>query len=173
MRGFERSALAPAAGRFDGGAGDVGRVWGEQKREHGGDFVGLAQRAKGAHGTDERVERDVCECWGVVGGVAGGHAGGGGAGGDRVDGDVSLGEFGSLALSLGASLGLSILVWQYIFGIQLFWVIVPLAVMLLLAVGADYNLLLISRLKEELHAGLKTGNIRAMAGTGGVVTAAG
>jgi RND superfamily putative drug exporter len=80
---------------------------------------------------------------------------------------------GTVALSLGASLGLSILVWQYIFGIQLYWVIVPLAVMLLLAVGADYNLLLISRFKEELHAGLKTGNIRAMAGTGGVVTAAG
>ena len=80
---------------------------------------------------------------------------------------------GTVALSLGASLGLSILVWQYIFGIQLYWVIVPLAVMLLLAVGADYNLLLISRFREELPAGLRTGNIRAMAGTGGVVTAAG
>ncbi|MEE6139052.1 MMPL family transporter [Mycobacterium sp. 050128] len=80
---------------------------------------------------------------------------------------------GTVALSLGASIGLSILVWQYIFGVQLYWVIVPLAVMLLLAVGADYNLLLISRFKEELHAGLKTGNIRAMSGTGGVVTAAG
>ena len=80
---------------------------------------------------------------------------------------------GTVALSLGASLGLSILMWQYIVGIQLYWVIVPLAVMLLLAVGADYNLLLISRFKEELQAGLKTGTIRAMAGTGGVVTAAG
>jgi putative drug exporter of the RND superfamily len=45
--------------------------------------------------------------------------------------------------------------------------------MILLAVGADYNLLLVSRFKEEIHAGLKTGYIRAMAGTGGVVTAAG
>jgi transposase InsO family protein len=42
-----------------------------------------------------------------------------------------------------------------------------LAVILLLAVGADYNLLLISRFKEEIGAGLKTGNIRAMAGTAG------
>ena len=65
------------------------------------------------------------------------------------------------------------LVWQYIFGIQLFWVVLAMAVILLLAVGADYNLLLISRFKEELRAGLKTGTIRAMAGTGGVVTAAG
>jgi len=60
--------------------------------------------------------------------------------------------------------------WQYIFGIQLYWIVLALAVILLLAVGADYNLLLISRFKEEIHAGLKTGTIRAMAGTGGVVT---
>ena len=39
--------------------------------------------------------------------------------------------------------------------------------------GADYNLLLISRFKEEIGAGLNTGIIRAMGGTGGVVTAAG
>jgi RND superfamily putative drug exporter len=80
---------------------------------------------------------------------------------------------GTVALSLGASFGLSVLVWQYIFGIQLYWIVLALAVILLLAVGADYNLLLISRFKEEIHAGLKTGTIRAMAGTGGVVTAAG
>src|ERR1700755_1550456 len=30
------------------------------------------------------------------------------------------------------------------------------------AVGADYNLLLVSRFKEEIHAGLRTGIIRAM-----------
>ncbi|ANA97143.1 Transport protein [Mycolicibacterium phlei] len=80
---------------------------------------------------------------------------------------------GTVALSLGASFGLSVLVWQYIFGIPLYWIVLALAIILLLAVGADYNLLLISRFKEELGAGLKTGVIRAMGGTGGVVTAAG
>ncbi len=80
---------------------------------------------------------------------------------------------GTVVLSLGASFGLSVLVWQYIFGIQLYWIVLALAIILLLAVGADYNLLLISRFKEEIGAGLKTGIIRAMAGTGGVVTAAG
>ncbi len=80
---------------------------------------------------------------------------------------------GTVALSLGASFGLSVLVWQYMFGIQLYWVVLALAVILLLAVGSDYNLLLISRFKEEIHAGLKTGVIRAMAGTGSVVTSAG
>ncbi len=80
---------------------------------------------------------------------------------------------GTVALSLGASFGLSVLVWQYLLGIKLYWVVLALAVILLLAVGSDYNLLLISRFKEEIHAGLKTGIIRAMAGSGSVVTAAG
>ncbi|MGO8770657.1 MAG: RND family transporter [Mycobacterium sp.] len=80
---------------------------------------------------------------------------------------------GTVALSLGASFGLSVLVWQDILGIKLYWICLALSVIILLAVGSDYNLLLISRFKEEIHAGLKTGVIRAMAGTGAVVTAAG
>lgn len=80
---------------------------------------------------------------------------------------------GTVALSLGASFGLSVLVWQHIFGIQLYWIVLALAVIVLLGVGSDYNLLLISRLKEEIGAGLNTGIIRAMGGSGGVVTAAG
>jgi putative drug exporter of the RND superfamily len=80
---------------------------------------------------------------------------------------------GTVALSLGASFGLSVLVWQYLFGIKLYWVVLALAVILLLAVGSDYNLLLISRFREEIHAGIKTGIIRSMAGSGSVVTSAG
>jgi RND superfamily putative drug exporter len=48
-----------------------------------------------------------------------------------------------------------------------------MSVIILLAVGSDYNLLLVARFKEEIGAGLKTGIIRAMGGTGRVVTAAG
>jgi RND superfamily putative drug exporter len=48
-----------------------------------------------------------------------------------------------------------------------------MSVILLLAVGSDYNLLLVSRFKEEIPAGIKTGIIRSMAGTGAVVTSAG
>ena len=80
---------------------------------------------------------------------------------------------GTVALSLGASFGLSVLIWQDILGIELYWIVLALAIILLLAVGSDYNLLLISRFKEEIDAGLKTGIIRAMAGSGAVVTAAG
>ncbi|BBX98004.1 MMPL/RND family transporter [Mycobacterium lacus] len=80
---------------------------------------------------------------------------------------------GTVLLSMGASFGLSVLIWQDILGIELYWMVLAMSVILLLAVGSDYNLLLISRLKEEIGAGLNTGIIRAMAGTGGVVTAAG
>ncbi len=80
---------------------------------------------------------------------------------------------GTVLLSLGTSFGLSVLVWQYILGTELHWMVLPMSVILLLAVGSDYNLLLISRFKEEIGAGLKTGIIRAMAGTGAVVTSAG
>jgi RND superfamily putative drug exporter len=80
---------------------------------------------------------------------------------------------GTVALSLGASFGLSVLVWQYVLGIKLHWLVLPMSVIILLAVGSDYNLLLVSRLKEEIAAGINTGIIRAMGGTGKVVTSAG
>jgi RND superfamily putative drug exporter len=80
---------------------------------------------------------------------------------------------GTVALSLGASFGLSVLVWQYFLGIPLHWLVMVMSVIILLAVGSDYNLLLVARFKEEIGAGLKTGIIRAMGGTGRVVTAAG
>jgi RND superfamily putative drug exporter len=80
---------------------------------------------------------------------------------------------GTVLLSLGASFGLSVLIWQDIIGLELHWMILPMSVIILLAVGSDYNLLLVSRFKEEIHAGLKTGIIRSMAGTGAVVTSAG
>jgi RND superfamily putative drug exporter len=80
---------------------------------------------------------------------------------------------GTVVLSLGASFGLSVLVWQHVLGIELHFMVMAMAVIILLAVGADYNLLLVARLKEELHAGINTGIIRAMGGSGSVVTAAG
>ena len=80
---------------------------------------------------------------------------------------------GTVVLSLGTSFGLSVLLWQHVVGIPLGWMVLPMSVIVLLAVGADYNLLLVSRMKEEIGAGINTGIIRSMAGTGSVVTAAG
>ena len=65
------------------------------------------------------------------------------------------------------------LIWQYILGLHLHWMIIAMSVIILLAVGSDYNLLLVSRFKEEIHAGINTGIIRSMGGTGSVVTSAG
>jgi putative drug exporter of the RND superfamily len=80
---------------------------------------------------------------------------------------------GTVLLSLGSSFGLSVLVWQDILGIPLHWLVIAMALIVLLAVGSDYNLLLVSRFKEEIGAGIKTGIIRAMGGTGAVVSSAG
>jgi putative drug exporter of the RND superfamily len=80
---------------------------------------------------------------------------------------------GTVALSLGAAFGLSVLIWQHIIGLPINWVVLAMSVIILLAVGSDYNLLLVSRMKEEIGAGINTGIIRAMGGTGKVVTSAG
>ncbi len=53
------------------------------------------------------------------------------------------------------------------------WAVAPIAFIALIAVGADYNLLLALRIRQEAAAGLGTGIIRAFGGTGGVVTIAG
>jgi len=80
---------------------------------------------------------------------------------------------GTVLLSLGASFGLAVLLWQYLLGIAVHWLVLVMAVVVLLAVGSDYNLLLVARMQEEVGAGIKTGIIRAMGGTGKVVTNAG
>jgi putative drug exporter of the RND superfamily len=80
---------------------------------------------------------------------------------------------GTAASSIAASIGLSVLIWQDLLGIRLHFSVMLFAVIVLLAVGSDYNLLLVHRIRHEIHGGLKTGTIRAMAGTGAVVTSAG
>ncbi len=79
----------------------------------------------------------------------------------------------TVAFSFAGAFGLSVLFWQHLIGLPLHWLILPLSFIILVAVGSDYNLLLIARVKEELHAGLHTGLIRALGSTGGVVTSAG
>ncbi|MBS9535267.1 MMPL family transporter [Mycobacterium sp. M1] len=84
---------------------------------------------------------------------------------------------GTVLLSLSAAFGLSVLVWQHIIGLPLNWIAPVFGVIILLAVGSDYNLLLVSRFQEEIglgtKVGIKTGIIRSIGGTGSVVTAAG
>ncbi len=86
---------------------------------------------------------------------------------------ASLVIVGTIVLSLGAAFGISVLVFERLVGIELNWIVLAFAVIILMAVGSDYNLLLVSRFKEEIGAGINTGIIRSMGSTGTVVTAAG
>src|SRR3984885_8905223 len=80
---------------------------------------------------------------------------------------------GTIVLSLGAAFGFSTLIWQHLGHFQLHWVATEFALIVLLAVGSDYNLMLVSRIEEEIGAGLNTGLIRGVGVTGPVVSAAG
>ncbi|WP_408897147.1 MMPL family transporter [Nocardioides sp. R1-1] len=79
----------------------------------------------------------------------------------------------TVVLSYAAAIGLSVLVWQYGLGVQLDWTVAAVAFVVLVAVGADYNLLLTKRMHEEAPDGSAAGIARATAATGGVITSAG
>jgi RND superfamily putative drug exporter len=80
---------------------------------------------------------------------------------------------GSVMLSYLSAVGIGVLVFQFILGQELSWSVPGLAFIVLVAVGADYNMLLISRLREESSSGIRTGVIRTVGSTGGVITSAG
>lgn len=86
---------------------------------------------------------------------------------------AALALMATVVLSYVAAIGLSVLVWQYGLGIQLDWTVAAVAFVVLVAVGADYNLLLTKRMHEEAPDGSAAGIARATAATGGVITSAG
>jgi len=79
------------------------------------------------------------------------------------------------ALSFGASLGLASLLWRYGFGYPGVNPQIPLYIFIFLAaLGADYNIFLAARVREESRlAGTREGTLRGLTVTGGVITAAG
>lgn len=80
---------------------------------------------------------------------------------------------GSVIVSYLSAVGLGVLVFQYLLGDELHWSVPGLAFVVLVAVGADYNMLLASRLRDEAPHGMRYGVIRTVRSTGGVITAAG
>ncbi len=80
---------------------------------------------------------------------------------------------GSVVISYFAALGIGVLTFQYLLGQQLHWSVPPLAFVVLVAVGADYNMLLVSRMRDESLHSMRYGIIRTLGSTGGVITAAG
>jgi putative drug exporter of the RND superfamily len=79
----------------------------------------------------------------------------------------------SVVLSYGSAMGLTALVWQDLLHKPIDFTTPLLAFVILVAVGADYNILLMSRVREESQHATRAGVARAVAATGGVITSAG
>jgi RND superfamily putative drug exporter len=79
----------------------------------------------------------------------------------------------SVIVSYLSALGMGVVMFQLILGQELHWSVPGLTFIILVAVGADYNLLLISRIRDESPYGIRSGVIRTVGQTGGVITAAG
>jgi RND superfamily putative drug exporter len=81
----------------------------------------------------------------------------------------------TVILSFTAALGVSMVVYDKVFGFAGSDVSVPLyAFIFLVALGIDYNIFLMTRVREEsARLGAHAGTLRALAVTGGVITSAG
>jgi RND superfamily putative drug exporter len=79
----------------------------------------------------------------------------------------------SVVLSCAAALGLTTLVFQHLVGQDIHFTVPVIVFVLLVAVGADYNILLMSRMRESGLALDRDQVARAVTATGPVITAAG
>ena len=81
----------------------------------------------------------------------------------------------TVVLSFGAALGLSALIFRHIFDFPAEDSSFPLFVFVfLVALGIDYNIFLMTRVREEtINFGTRRGSLIALASTGGVITSAG
>ena len=82
---------------------------------------------------------------------------------------------GTVVLSYAATLGVSALVFNHLLGFPGADPSVPLfGFVFLVALGVDYNIFLMTRVREEsLQLGTRAGIVRGVEATGGVITAAG
>lgn len=80
---------------------------------------------------------------------------------------------GSVILSYLSALGIGVVFFQFILKEDIHWSVPGMTFLVLVAVGADYNLLVISRIRDEAARGVRTGVIRTVGATGGVITSAG
>ena len=80
---------------------------------------------------------------------------------------------GTVVLNYLASLGIGVVIFQWGLGHEIAWPVPLLAFIILVAVGADYNMLLVSRLREESGTNIRVGVLRTVANTGAVITSAG
>lgn len=81
---------------------------------------------------------------------------------------------GTVILTYGSAIGLGVLVFQGILGQEIYWAVPAMAFTMVIAVGADYNMFFVSRLREESGTGSPRDAIEpTVAATGSVITSAG
>jgi RND superfamily putative drug exporter len=82
---------------------------------------------------------------------------------------------GTVVLSFGAAMGVSALVFRHLFGFEGADAQLPLFIFVfLVALGIDYNIFLMTRVREEAQRlGHRRGSLVGLAATGGVITSAG
>jgi RND superfamily putative drug exporter len=81
----------------------------------------------------------------------------------------------SVVLSFASAVGIGVVFFQFILGQSMHWSVPGTAFLVLVAVGADYNLLLIHRIRDEVrhHHTMRAAVVRTVGATGGVITSAG
>ena len=81
----------------------------------------------------------------------------------------------TIMISISWTLGLTLLLFQFVVGTQVMWLVPMVLVIVCLGLGLDYDILLVTRVREEMLNGHddEEAIVRAVDHTGGIITACG
>ncbi len=87
---------------------------------------------------------------------------------------IALMAIGTIGISIGWAWAVTYLVFQGLLGFPLFFYVRTILFILILGLGIDYNIFLLTRVREERLRGRSSGEaaVEAVARTGGIITAA-
>ncbi len=87
---------------------------------------------------------------------------------------IALMAVATIGLSISWAWALTYLLFQQLFGFPIFFYVLTLLIMLVLGLGIDYNIFVLTRVREERLRGRASGEaaVEAVGRTGGIITAA-
>jgi putative drug exporter of the RND superfamily len=87
---------------------------------------------------------------------------------------IALMAIGTIGISIGWAWAVTYLVFEGVLGFPLFFYVRTILFILILGLGIDYNIFLLTRVREERVRGRSAGDaaVEAVARTGGIITAA-
>lgn len=87
---------------------------------------------------------------------------------------IALMAIGTIGLSISWAWAITYLVFQQVLGFPIFFYVLTLLIMLVLGLGIDYNIFVLTRVREERWKGRTSGEaaVEAVGRTGGIITAA-